>query len=271
MTNILTIDVEEWFHALLVRPSRWSEHASCLLAGMETLLALLDAHDVRATFFVLAPLARDYPELIRQLAANGHEIGTHGMSHQAIYNMTPAEFQAELCDSIALLEDVTGESVLGHRAPFFSISADCAWAFDVLAEAGLRYDSSVFPVHNSRYGIPNAQRIPHCLANGLHEFPLATWRLLRMNLPTGGGFYGRFFPAPLLAAGIRQLNRAGHPAVIYFHPWEFDPAHPVGPGEVSRLYRFTHYYRLGATKRTLDYLLKRFRFRPMRDALPQAS
>ncbi len=271
MLNVLTIDVEEWFHGMKYAPSRWSQLESRLQVGMEVILQLLDKHLVKATFFVLAPLARQYPCLMRQLVAAGHEIGTHGMWHRPIYTLTPATFHEELCTSIAILQSITGQRVVGHRAPYFSITDESLWAFDVLMEAGIIYDSSIFPVRNSRYGIPSASRRLHKLSNGLRELPIATWRILGQNLPTGGGFYGRFFPVSMLAAGIRQLNSIGQPAVIYFHPWEFDPAHPVVTGNLKRLYRFTHYHRLHATAAVLDKLLTDFPFGTARAAIQSSD
>lgn len=258
INNIFSIDVEEWFHGLVSDPARWSQFPSRLRIGLDVVLELLAAYRAKATFFVLAPLAQQYPGLIRELVDLGHEIGTHGLWHIPIYNQTPAQYKRELQRSIAILEDISGRPILGHRAPFFSVTEKNLWAFEVMVDSGLIYDSSIFPIFNTRYGIPGASRWPTVLSNGLLEFPLATWRIGRLNVPVAGGFYGRFFPNGLLKKGVRQLNQNGYPAVIYFHPWEFDPHHPVVGGDP--LYRFTHYHRLERTARTLEQMLQEFRF-----------
>lgn len=260
VANVLSIDVEDWFHGMRFDPADWPNYESRLHVGMDVLLELLDKHDVKATFFVLAPLAEQFPQMMRRLVKQGHEIGTHGMSHRPIFEQTPVEFRRELRQSIEILQDVTGEPIYGHRAPFFSITEQSLWALDVLADCGIRYDSSIFPVHNSRYGIPDAPRNPYQHGNGIYELPIATLGIGPHNLPIGGGFYGRFFPAWLLERGVRQLNAAGHPAMLYLHPWELDPDHPMIAGNVSRLYRFTHYYRLDKMAAQLDRLLSSFQF-----------
>src|SRR5262249_33972890 len=148
---------------------------------------------VRGTFFVLGSVAERHPELVRAIAAAGHEVGTHGWSHQLVYKLTREQFRDEIRRSIALLRELTGRTPIGPRAPFFSITRDSLWAFDVLREEGLRYDSSVYPVVNYRYGIPDAPRWPHRTHPDLVEFPLSTLRWLGRNVPIAGGAYFRIF------------------------------------------------------------------------------
>lgn len=263
MRNLLTFDVEDWFQGLELAPARWREFAPRLEIGLTVILELLAQHDVRATFFVLGVVAQEQPALVARIAGAGHEIATHGWDHTPIYRQTPARFSADLEHSLAALAAVTGQPVRGHRAPFFSLTAATPWAPELLAAAGIAYDSSVFPVHNHRYGIPGSPRFAHWLAPGLREYPLSTLRVGGLNIPFSGGFYARFWPYALVRAGIRTLNRQGQPAIVYFHPWEFDPDHPVLRGDARWLARRTHYHRLGCTRGVLAALLRDFSWGPL--------
>ncbi len=222
---------------------------------------------MRATFFVLGAAAAQCPEWVRRIAGAGHEIGTHGWSHMPLYRQSRADFAGELRRAVGQLQDLTGRPVHGHRAALFSVTAQTPWAFDVLCEAGLCYDSSVFPVHNYRYGIPSAPRFPHRMSGGLWELPVTTVRAARLNVPVGGGFYARFWPGALLRWAVARLNRQGRPAVFYFHPWEFDPAQPRLRAGARRLALATHYYRLGGTRATLRRLLDAFEWGAAADYL----
>jgi polysaccharide deacetylase family protein (PEP-CTERM system associated) len=269
LLNALTFDVEDWFHGMNVRPVDWPSYQDRLAFGLSKILNVLAEFEVRATFFVLAPLAESHPRLIRALADAGHEVGTHGISHVPAYRQTPAEFRDELHRSIAILEDVTGHAIFGHRAAFFSITGETLWALPILADAGLTYDASMFPIHNARYGIPDAQRFPHRLDCGLIEFPISTVRLrpARINLPFSGGAYARILPYPFIRWAIKQINRQGQPTLVYLHPWEFDISQPDLRGTVPPLYHFTHYHNLRSTEGKLRALLRDFRFGPALDAL----
>jgi polysaccharide deacetylase family protein (PEP-CTERM system associated) len=221
----------------------------------------------RATFFVLGQIAERHPELVREIQDAGHEIGTHGESHQFVYHMTLATFRAEVASAAERLRELTGREVLGHRAPFFSVTRASLWALDVLAELRFRYDSSIFPVRNYRYGIPDAPRWPYRVseATGFMEFPISTWRVLGTNLPIAGGAYFRIYPYIFTRMGLRSINRQAHPAVFYLHPWELDPGHPRI--SVPRRIAATHYFNLSATEARLRRLLREFRFAPMSEVL----
>ena len=228
-----------------------------------------------ATFFVLGRVAQEQPDLVRSLAAGGHEIGTHGWDHTPLYRQTPEQFSVQLRRSLVALQDLTGRAVRGHRAPFFSINVGTLWALEELTSSGLRYDSSIFPVHNYRYGIPNACRFPHRLPTRLlWEFPLSTVSVGRLNVPFGGGFYARFWPYAWVRWAIQRLNDLGQPAIVYFHPWEFDPGHPRLKEELPRLARTTHYHRLTHSSQILSTLLSDFHwttvehFLNTRDSIP---
>jgi polysaccharide deacetylase family protein (PEP-CTERM system associated) len=232
------------------------------------LLDLLAETGARATFFVLGYAAEQHPGLIREIEAAGHEIGTHGYSHSLVYQQTPEQFREELKRSIRILEDLTGGSVLGHRAPFFSVIRRSLWALDIVSELGLRYDSSIFPVRNYRYGIECAPRWPYEMVTRwgkLLEFPISTWKVCRQNLPVAGGAYFRAYPYALTRSAFRAINRHGYPAVFYLHPWEIDPDHPRIP--LPRRVAATHYFNLKTTEGRLRQLLRDFRFAPMKEVL----
>jgi len=268
VTNALTVDFEDWYQGLEIPLERWGEFEDRLAGATRRLLALLAAARVRATFFVLGWAAERHPDLVREVAAAGHEIGTHGWSHTFVYRLTPARFREELTRSVELLESLAGRPVIGHRAPFFSITRESLWALDVLRECGLRYDSSIYPVLNYRYGIHDAPRWPYAVSNGdrpFTEFPITTWRLAGRNLPVAGGAYFRLYPYALTRTAFRAVNRAGQPAVFYLHPWELDPDHPRI--RLPRRIAATHYARLAGTGPKLIRLLRDFRFAPMREVL----
>lgn len=263
-TNALTIDFEDWYQGLGIPINEWGGYEDRIDSVGRRLLDLLDEFNVRGTFFVLGYLAQRYPALVMEIARRGHEIGTHGYSHTLIYQQHPHEFREELILSIRLLQDLTGQAITGHRAPFFSINKNSLWALDILVEAGLRYDSSIFPVLHYRYGVPDAPRWPYvCGSGGLIELPPSTWRALGRNVPIAGGGYFRIFPYWLIRHAFHSINRAGHPVIFYLHPWEIDPGHPrVSLPFPSRL---THYANLKQTEGRLRKLLSDFRFAPLKD------
>ena len=208
------------------------------------LLGLLDQAKVRATFFVVGDIARTAPALVRAIHAAGHEVGSHGWKHTRVDRFTPAAFRDDARNSKDALEQVTGAAVVGFRAPTFSITRRTPWAIDVLAECGYEYDSSIFPVHHDRYGVPNAPRGPFQVAGrgaDLLELPPLTYRLAGFNWPVAGGGYFRLFPLGVMRAGIRQVERDDGPSVamLYFHPWEFDEDQPRLP--LGRLARWRTY------------------------------
>ncbi len=259
--NILTFDVEDWFHGFEIPMAKWPHYENRLTVGLNRILELLG--ETHATFFVLGKLAEEYPEIVQLLSH--HEIGTHGWSHTPVYRQTPARFRRELCHSIEVLRELSGKAILGHRAAFFSITQASLWALEILEEAGIRYDSSIFPVKNYRYGIPQAHRFPHQIG-ALWEFPPSTLVLGRVNVPFSGGFYARFWPYPLLKHAIQHLNKQGQPAIVYFHPWEFDRHHPRIRHESHWLAKTTHYHGLHRSESVLKALLHDFEWQPMRSS-----
>ncbi len=274
VVNALTIDFEDWYQGLEIPSSRWAGFEERIDRVGHRLLGLLADANVRATFFVLGVVAEQHPELIREIAAAGHEVGTHGYSHTPVYHLSPTDFRDELKRSIEVLTAQTGKPVLGHRAPFFSVTRASLWALDTLSDCGIRYDSSIFPVVNYRYGIPDAPRFPYQVERSvpapaeigsLLEFPISTWRAFRRNVPVAGGAYFRIYPYAFTRWAFRSINRQGKPVVFYLHPWEIDPDHPRIP--LPRRIALTHYYNLRATEDRLRRLLSDFHFAPMHEVL----
>ncbi len=270
MINGLSIDLEEWFcvsnFAGVFRPEQWPDLPGRIAAPTRLILDRLAARGVRATFFVLGWVAERYPALLREIAAQGHEIATHGYGHQLVYNMAPDDFRADLARSLEIIRAATGLACRGYRAPSFSVRCDMAWFWDALWDAGIRYDSSVFPVPHKRYGAnPGASRFAFDIpvrAGAIRELPPATIRLGRRNVPVAGGGYLRLYPYPLTRRAIRRINAEGHPAIVYCHPWEFDPAQPV-PAGVGRLTTWRHRVGMAGMPRKLDRLLADFAFAPL--------
>ena len=271
---MLSFDVEEYFQveAAAARVSReqWDQFPRRLAESVDTILTLLDERKTTATFFVLGWVARHEETIVKRIAAAGHEIASHGMSHAMVTRLEPAELAVELSDSKALLEDLSGQPVLGFRAPTFSVMRRTAWALDVLVQCGYEYDSSIFPVRHDRYGVPDAPTVPHWgigpTGSRLLELPPLTLRMLGTNLPVGGGGYLRLFPTGLVARGLRRSAKQGQSGMLYLHPWEFDPGHPVLP--MSRLGRWRHRVNLHKTHRKLRRLMDQFPFTDIRSQLP---
>jgi polysaccharide deacetylase family protein (PEP-CTERM system associated) len=260
--NALTVDVEDYFQVSALAPHiarhRWDAMPCRVERNVDRLLQLFERHRAHATFFTLGWIAERYPRIVRDIAAAGHEIASHGYGHLRASEQTPDEFSADIRRAKQLLEDTAGVEVLGYRAPSFSIGHANPWAFDCIADAGYRYSSSVYPVRHDHYGMPDAPRFPYEVRPGLIEIPMTTTRLLGRNLPAAGGGYFRFLPYPVSQWAIRRVNRVdGRPAIFYFHPWEIDPDQPRVAG-VSLKTRFRHYVNLHRTEARLSLLLADF-------------
>ncbi len=277
MQHALTIDLEDW-HQLLHRRTTGDLIPASLHVVPDThrLLDLLEDAGVRATFFTLGMVAEQYPQLVQEVARRGHEIGSHSYRHQLIASMTRQEFRQEMDRSVKQLEDLTGSRVRGFRAPEFSVGNTQHWCFEVLSEAGIEYDSSVFPVHGARYGIPNAPSVPFDIqtASGrVREFPLATWRAGGVNVPVAGGTYYRILPEGVLRRALAQMQAAGRTIVLYFHPYEFHTGRLSLPSLNWRQklrapaikYTLLHNFFTSLISQRLRLLLGEFRFGPLGD------
>jgi polysaccharide deacetylase family protein (PEP-CTERM system associated) len=274
--NALTVDVEDWFQvsnfASLIKKCEWDSLPSHVESNTLRLLDLFDEHDASATFFVLGWVAERFPGLIGEIRARGHDIGCHGYGHDLVYDLGRAEFASDLDRAVTVIEAACGVRPTGYRAPSFSIDERSLWAFDVLADKGFQYDSSVYPVRHPRYGMPSFVRVPRRVRTKkgevLREFPLTTLRVLGRNVGASGGGYLRVFPLGVLTTAFRKMNRSGQPAVLYVHPWEIDPEQPRL--SVGGLGRFTHYRNLARTESRIRALLAEFSFGTMEEALREA-
>jgi polysaccharide deacetylase family protein (PEP-CTERM system associated) len=273
--HIAGFDIEEHYRieaaaGLTCPPATQAEYARRMEYCTRHLLDLLAAARAPASFYVVGEIARTHPALVRDIHSAGHEIGSHSWDHRRVHHFTPETFREDLLRSKEALEDVTGTPVLGFRAPTFSVVRQTAWAIDVLAECGFEYDSSIFPVRHDRYGIPDAPRGPFWAVGGsreILELPPLTLRVAGLNLPVAGGGYFRLFPPAMMRAGIRQAARLLAPSVamLYFHPWEFDPTQPQLP--MSWLARRRTYIGTHKTTSRLKSLLKRYAFSRAIDAV----
>ncbi len=262
LTNALTIDVEDYFQVSAFSPyiarADWESRECRVERNVDRILALLDEYDTQATFFTLGWIAERYPALVRRIAAQGHEVASHGYGHERASDLTEAVFSADIHRAKGILEDLTGVEVAGYRAPSFSIGLSNLWAFDCLARAGHRYSSSVYPIRHDHYGMPNAPRFMHRAADGLIEIPITTLRLFNRNLPSSGGGYFRLLPYALSRWMLRRVNAEdGEAAVFYFHPWEIDANQPRIDGIDART-RFRHYLNLHRMEHRLHKLLRDF-------------
>jgi len=278
--DILTIDVEEWFHGHNyldhVPPARWSDQQERVVANTDRILALLEAHAVRATFFVLGWTAARQPDLVRRIAAAGHEIGCHSFAHPVVFELSPEAFLADLDQALAALRDC-GVDPRGYRAPSFTITPPVHGYLELLRERGFSYDCSLFPVRHPRYGQPASPRRSFILeppddptdsvssqqaaAAPFVVVPMPTWRVGNINLPFSGGGYMRLLPSwsyHLLRAAAR---RQGQPCLVYLHPWELDDHRPdTGQG---KLLRWRSQANLQTIPHKLSDLLRRGRFRTL--------
>lgn len=266
ITNGLSFDIEDWFQVENLRPAiaraDWGRLPLRVEANTKKILELLAAAETRATFFFLGWVAERCPGLVREVAAQGHEIACHGFGHELVYRMTPESFRDDLRHAKLVLEDIVGAPVIGYRAPSFSITPESTWALDTLRDEGFLYDSSVFPVSlHDRYGFAGSDTLPFRWPNGLLEIPLAVYKLRKFALPLAGGGYFRLLPYTYFRLFLRRLNAQGHRFTFYLHPWEFDPEQPRV--SVPAWYRFRHYVRLAKTAGSLTRLLSDFTFAPM--------
>ena len=275
--NALTVDVEDYFQvsgfASSIAISQWESMESRVCRNTERLLSLFEEAGTKATFFVLGWVAERFPELVKRIHRDGHELASHSYDHGLVYERSPESFAADLRRAKAAIEDASGVRVEGYRAPSFSITERSLWALDVLIAEGYRYDSSIYPIRHDRYGIPSWSRHIHRVnrpGGSIWELPGSTIARIGMNLPIGGGGYFRLLPYGWTHRGIASLNQnEGRPAIFYLHPWEVDPDQPrIQAGAVSRL---RHYHNLEKTESRLRRLLSEFRFGRVSDVLAREA
>ncbi|MFY7863778.1 XrtA system polysaccharide deacetylase [Roseateles sp.] len=258
----MTIDVEDYFQVSAFAPyierSDWDRRECRVERNVERILALLAEHRTQATFFTLGWVAERYPQLVKRIVAEGHELASHGFGHERVSDLTPKTFADDIVRTKALLEDLGGQEVLGYRAPSFSIGQTNLWAFDTLLEAGYRYSSSVYPIQHDHYGMPDSPRFAYPVREGLLEIPVTTVRMFNKNLPSSGGGYFRLLPYALSRWLIRKVNTVDQQsAVFYFHPWEIDAEQPRVAG-IDAKTRFRHYVNIERTHDRIAHLLSDF-------------
>jgi polysaccharide deacetylase family protein (PEP-CTERM system associated) len=266
IVNAMSVDVEEHFQvqalADVVAREDWPSRPSRVSVSTGRVLDLFAKAGIKATFFTLGWVARTQPALVRRIVAEGHELGSHGMEHVQAHTQTPEQFRADVRATKRILEDVSGQAVRGYRAATFSIGASNLWAFDVLAEEGHVYSSSVNPIRHDLYGMPDAPRFafrPRA-DQALVEIPITTVRIGSRNLPCGGGGFFRLLPYIWSRWAIGRVNAADRKSgIFYFHPWEVDAGQPREQG-LSAKSRFRHYTNLGRMEAKLERLLSDFRW-----------
>ncbi len=336
IVNVLSIDLEDYYMVsafeTVVKREDWSKYESRIERNTYRILEILSAAEppsqerpnrpdrpnrldgpdrpdrpkrpdrplttgIRATFFCLGWIAEKYPALIKEIDRQGHEVSSHGYDHRLIYDMSPEEFREDARRSKNVLEGITGKEVIGYRAPSCSITAKSLWAFRILAEEGYRYDSSIFPIHHDRYGIPAAPRFPFVInlvdgevpdlgrssdlkyftaykpsetfekGHRIIEFPLSTVKFFGFNAPVSGGGYMRLLPYALIRRGLERINDSEkHAFVIYIHPWELDPGQPRFEN-LSVLSKFRHYINLDSKAGKLRRLLSDFTLSSMKNVI----
>lgn len=262
--SALTVDVEDYFHVAAfeknILPKQWDSMPVRVEHNTRRLLDLFEQHNAKATFFLLGWVAERYPQLVRDIANSGHEVASHGYNHVKATSQTPAEFAKDISDTKALLEDLSGQAVIGYRAPSFSIDKSNEWAFAELQRAGYKYSSSTYPVKHDLYGTPDWPQQPYMRPEGIWEFPMPILNMAGKQWPVAGGGYFRLMPYWLSKRLINSyLNATKSPYMFYFHPWEIDPDQPKVEG-ASLKSRFRHYVNLHRMEGKLVSLLDNYQW-----------
>ena len=274
MKTLLSVDVEDWFQVdnlkQAITRNSWNKRISRVERNVDIILKALDDHKSNATFFILGWIAERYPNLVREIHSQGHEIACHGYNHDLVYSLSPEKFSEDAGRTKNLLEDIIGERILGYRAPNFSITD---WAIDVLISLGFKYDSSLFlTVAHNRYGKLKDYRVPSNnifkLKDNFYQVMLSSIDLLGNKIPWAGGFYFRFIPYWIFKRGIDNILKKRGIYIFYIHPWEFDPGQPWIKN-ISLQYKFRHYTNLKKTELKFVSMLKDFNFIPIRSILPK--
>lgn len=254
--NVLTFDVEEWHEANYPEKIQGNSPGR-LEEEVKEILEICREFGTRATFFVLGKAAEKYPELVKAIQADGHEVACHGYSHQMVSKMDLEGFRQDLGRSVRILKSITDKDILGFRAPSWSFDKSTSWAYPILTEQGFKYSSSVFPIKTFLYGFPDSPRFPYRVGDIL-EIPMSTLRLAGRNFPFSGGAFFRFLPLSIIEKGIKSINKKGQPVLIYLHPREIDPLAPKL--ELPFKENLVHYWGVNKVKGKLIAILKKFNF-----------
>ena len=268
MLNILTFDVEDWFHILDHRevedPASWAQHPSRVVENTRRILDVLDKRAQKATFFCLGWVADRQPDLIKDIVNRGHEIGSHSYSHQLAYKQTRKDFQDDLLRSISILEDISGKKITAYRAPGFSVTQENPWVFDILIEAGITHDCSIFPTQRAHGGFQGVPATPFTLerdGGDIKAFPMNTFRLAGRDVVFSGGGYFRLLNYHI----IRQMMLRSDYVMTYFHPRDFDAEQPMIPG-LGAMRRVKSYVGLNGAMSKLERLIDEFNFQSLLSA-----
>lgn len=279
ITHAMTVDVEDYFHVAafnnVINPDEWEQWPCRVEANTEKLLRLFADSNIKITFFILGWVAERYPGLVKAIHAQGHEIASHGYSHQLIYKQDPNIFREETAKSKQILEDLAQVQVTGYRAASYSITRKSLWALDTLADLGFTWDSSIFPTRHDNYGIPGSPEEPYKIVtnNGkiLTEFPLTTAKVFGQSVPAAGGGYFRQYPYALSRWLFeRASNNQTKPQIFYLHPWEIDPDQPRVPN-ASWFSNFRHYTNLSRCLPRLERMIGDFQFGTISQSLGSAN
>lgn len=273
MKHFLSFDIEDWFDVPFVKPflveSRFEKLPSVVESGTRSILVLLGQNQVKATFFVVGQIAERFPDLVREIVDQGHEVGTHGYLHVTPDQMSKVEFEEDLVKSLDAIEKATGHRPKGYRAPLGSLAPNTLWVLDLLKKQGLMYDSSIYPAHPLVYGgIRGFAQEVHQILPDFWEVPLSTAPILGLPCPISGGFYLRFLPFLFFKRALRRRTEDQLPAVLYYHSWEFSTDYPRPIPWGAK--RFIQYYRLDSVRPKLEDLIRSFSFGPICDAIPQS-
>ncbi|WP_293614092.1 XrtA system polysaccharide deacetylase [Porticoccus sp.] len=261
--NAMSVDVEDYYHVSAfegcINKKQWNEMPCRIEANMERILALFEQKSIKATFFTLGCVAERYPAMVREIVDQGHELASHGWEHIRVTQQNQQAFTQDITRTRQLLEDLSGQPVIGYRAASYSICEENLWALDCLADAGYQYSSSIVPIRHDHYGIPGAPRFAFPAANNrLLEIPVTTIPVAGRNINCGGGGWFRLFPYSFTRWAINRVNRKEHqPCIFYFHPWEIDPEQPRVPNAGSKA-RFRHYLNLHKVHHRLEQLADDF-------------
>lgn len=267
IANAMTVDVEDYFQVAAfdehVSRDDWDDIPCRIERNIDRILALFDHYSVKATFFTLGWIAERYPEVVRRIVSEGHELASHGYEHSRVGKLRPNTFRHDVTRTRLILEDLVGVPVQGYRAPSFSINENTEWAYEELRAAGYVYSSSVFPIKHDHYGVPDAPRIPYSAPSGVLEIPMSTISMLGRNWPCSGGGYFRLLPLAWSIWATKRINLTERrPIIFYFHPWEIDPGQP-SVGGISRTTRFRHYHNVDKFENRLKVMLQSFQWHRM--------
>lgn len=275
--NAMTVDVEDYFHVAAfennIARDSWNKLECRVQNNVDKILRSFAEKNVKGTFFTLGWVGERYPEMLRRIVAEGHELASHGWDHIRLFEMTPGQFRADVIRAKEMLEQQAGVKINGYRAPCYSVAESNLWVHDILLETGHTYSSSIAPIKYKEYGLPNAPRFSHYrrakkvvdaeTKDSILEIPITTIKIGNRNFPCGGGGWFRLYPYRLSQMALSHVNRVDkEPCVFYYHPWEIDVDQPIQKN-LSLNSRFRHYQNLSRMEGKVDRLMSDFSWHRM--------